>query len=343
MSRETLMKVLLTGPFGNIGRSALQELVCQGHEVTCFARRSPTNEKLARRLKVWRVVWGDLRCTDDLQSALEGQDVVLHNAALIPPRSEVYPTLAYETNVGGTRNVIKAMRSTSSPPRLIYSSSVGLFGRTGHLLPPRTAADPIQPSNHYTSHKALCEKLVRSSELQWAILRFGAAPPIKPERMNRRLFKFVFDIPLETRVEFVHTFDAGLALANAVTCPQVWGKTLLIGGGTRCRMYQRQFIGGMLEATGIGMLPDEAFGTTPFSLDWLDTDESQRLLRYQRLTFDDFLRDMAAASRVRRSVVRVLRPAVRRWILYQSPYYRALRARHRSIATEVRREGTDNA
>ena len=40
------------------------------------------------------------------------------------------------------------------------------------------------------------------------------------------------------------------------------------------------------------MLPEEAFGTTPFPTDWVDTAESQRLLDYQRRDLGDYIQEM---------------------------------------------------
>ena len=39
------------------------------------------------------------------------------------------------------------------------------------------------------------------------------------------------------------------------------------------------------------MLPENAFGTEPYYVDWLDTEESQHLLNYQRYSFDDIIHD----------------------------------------------------
>jgi UDP-glucose 4-epimerase len=135
-----------------------------------------------------------------------------------------------------------------------------------------------------------------------------------------RLDPGMFDVPLENRMEYVHTRDVGLAFANAVSHPEVWGKTLHIGGGPRCQYTYRQIADQVLDGLGVGALPDEAFGATPFATDWLDTEESQRLLQYQYHTLDDYVRDMKAFLGFRRHLVRLTRPVVRYWLLKQSPY-----------------------
>ncbi len=110
---------------------------------------------------------------------------------------------------------------------------------------------------------------------------------------------------------------------NAIENEDVWGNTYLIGGGERCQIYQREIIRKPLEALGIGMLPDRAFGTEPFHTDWLDTTESQRVLQYQRHTFDDCVDHMVEFVGWRRPLIRAARPIARRRLLRASPYYEA--------------------
>ena len=92
-----------------------------------------------------------MRIPDDVLAAVSGQDVVVHLAFIIPTlsatgiQSERQPDLAYAVNVGGTRNLIAAAQEQDRPPRLIFSSSVHVYGPTQHLAPPRTAAETPQP------------------------------------------------------------------------------------------------------------------------------------------------------------------------------------------------------
>ncbi len=322
------MRVLVTGGFGNVGSSARDELAARGHEVTLFDVRSRANERAARRLPPGiRVAWGDVRRREDLDRAVAGQDVVIHLAFVIPKLSatgrecEKEPEWAREINVGGTRNLVEAMCAQVAPPALIFASSLHLYGPTQHLPPPRTVDDPLNPTEHYSRHKVECEALVRASGLRWAILRFAAAMPIA-----LRADPGMYDVPLATRMEFVHTHDVGLALTNALETDAVWGRTLHIGGGPRCQLVYREIAAKALDAMGVGMLPDAAFSTTTFCTDWLDTTESEALLRFQRHTYDDYVRDVARLAGWRRGLAHAFRPLVRAWLLAQSPYYRRARA-----------------
>ncbi len=311
------MKVLLTGAFGNIGSSTLEELLRQGHRVTCFDLPTKANIKKARRLgnKI-DMIWGDVRNRKDVADAILGQDAVIHLAAIIPPRSELDPEYAEQVNVTGTRNVVEALKSTSNPARLVFSSSVSVFGRKFSTPPPRTVDESIEPSDNYSRHKILCEEMIRSSGLRWAILRFPAVPPLVSLQMD----PIMFDIALHTRIEFLHTRDAGLALANAVSSDEVLGKILLMGGGSRCQFEYCDYVGKTLDAAGIGRLPSEAFGSEPFYTDWVDSSESESLLFYQRHTYTDYLREFSGNLGFKRFIIPFFRPFIRRALLRCSPY-----------------------
>ena len=321
------MNVLLTGAFGNVGRSALQELVRQGHTVRCFDLKTRANARAARKFKGQvEVMWGDLRRPEEVAAAVQGQDVVVHLAFIIPKLSatgvecESRPDWAHEINVGGTGHLIQAMEAQPKPPRLIFTSSCHVYGRTQHQRPPRTVHDPVQPIEHYSQHKIACERMVRESRLEWSIFRLAATLPI-----TMILDAGMFDVPLNNRMEYVHRRDVGLAIANGVRSEDVWGKILLIGGGPRCQYVYREMTEQILGAMGLGMLPDEAFGTTPFPTDWLDTAESQRLLGYQQRDLGDYVQDLVELVGTRRHLIRLFRPLVRRWLLEKSSYLKEAR------------------
>jgi nucleoside-diphosphate-sugar epimerase len=252
-----------------------------------------------------------------------GQDVIIHLAFVIPKmsatgvESERQPEWAFEVNVGGTRNLLNSVRALPIPARIVFSSSYHVYGRTQHRLPPLTAADPVQPVEHYSYHKVLCEQMVRGSGLSWSILRLSATLPLRLQ-----MDAGMFDVPLNNRIEFTHTRDVAVAIANALDCEEAWERILLIGGGLGCQYYYREIVRRSLDALGVGMLPEEAFGTEPFPTDWLDTVESQRLLQYQQRDLGDYLADMRHLMGIRRPLIRVFRPLIRRRLLGRSPYYR---------------------
>jgi nucleoside-diphosphate-sugar epimerase len=314
---------LVTGAFGNAGRSALVELLAQGHRVRAFDLRTRANLRAARRFgDSLELCWGDVRNPFDLARAIEGVDAVAHIAFVIPPESERRPDWAREINVTGTHNLIAAMQACPIPPRLVYTSSISVTGPRGpEDEPPVTAAHPTRASDAYSAHKIETEALVRESGLDWTILRLGMVLPLE---MPMRFHPMTFDIPEDQRIEGVHTRDVGLAVANALRCDEALGRILLVGGGASCRLRMGEFRARVAGLFGMPTFPASAFSREPYYTDFMDTDEAQRLLRFQRHSFDDYLEELrATVPRLVPVVMRVLGGPIVRRLLERSPHYQA--------------------
>jgi len=131
---------------------------------------------------------------------------------------------------------------------------------------------------------------------------------------------------LDARFEFIHPADAGTAFARAVGCQETIGKVLNIGGGEKCRTTHRAFCNEMMNAVGIGTLPTEAFVRTEirrFFGDWLDTEESQRLLHYQKRGLSELKADMRKDLGALAPLIRLLRPLITPFVVRSSPYLKA--------------------
>ena len=317
------MHILITGSMGNIGSSTLAALQGRGHCITCFDLPTRANRRLAKRLPTEvHMIWGDIRQAGDIAAAVVNQEVVVHLAAIIPEmshtgeRSESRPDAAYQVNVGGMKNLISALQAMPVPASIIFTSTLHVYGLTQHLLPPRSVHDPVQPVEHYARQKVACETLLRESGLRWAVLRLGAAIPIK-----LIMDPAMFLIPLSNRIEYVHTLDVGVAIANAIQSEEVWFRTMLIGGGERCQLRYGDMLGAFMQVLGQAPLPKRAFNNVDYSVDWLDTRESQQLLKYQQRTYDDYVDAVTALLGPWLPLVRWCRPVVRWLILRQSPYF----------------------
>jgi len=326
------MKILLTGAFGNLGASTLENLLRHHkHDIRCFDMRSPRNEKEMKRLLAlgeFETCWGDITDPESVNRAVEDRECVLHLAAIIPPFTERSPELAERVNVGGTRNIIEAARSQPKPPKLVFTSSVTVHGNRHSVPPPRRAHEPTQPSDVYTRTKIASENEIRESGLDWTILRVGAAMPVKilqSESFGFGSLEYAFGIPLDQRIEVIHPADVATAIANAPEADTA-GKILYLGGGKNCQLTNRILQTRLFQALGIGMVCDRAFrkpkdDSEYWCTDFMDTEESQRLLKFQNHTFEHYLEDLKRAFGWRRWFTVMLGPVIRRWVLKASPYY----------------------
>ena len=308
------MRVLVTGAFGRLGREGIERLLGEGHSVIAFDVPNRRNRKTARRFadRV-RVLWGDIRSAADVDMAVASCDAIIHNAGILAPASELHPDLAFAVNVEGTKNLLSAMRRKKEPPPIVFASSLSVCGPRVPGGSPLTGDLPAIATDSYTSNKAECERLLRESGLPYVIFRIGVAVGVRAAAgdLSPDVFRILFGIDPDTRLEWIHPEDVALAQLRAIECRGATGKTLMIGGGERCRLTFREFYGAMFEATGVGRFPAEAFGTGAYYCDWLDTHESESLLHYQRISFDEFIGQLRKASRLTRPLVRMLAPLIR--------------------------------
>ncbi|WXG43675.1 MAG: NAD(P)-dependent oxidoreductase [Promethearchaeati archaeon SRVP18_Atabeyarchaeia-1] len=315
------MKILLTGAYGNVGSYVVKELLRQGYDTRTFDLRTPRNEEAAaeyvRRIEA---VWGDLRDIKSVRRAVKGADYVLHLGAIIPPLSDADPDMARAVNIGGTRNLLTACEAQPKPPRLFFVSSFDVFGHTQALPPPRRATDPVEATDVYTKTKIEGEKMVRKSSLPWLIARFSDMPIIA----LRDPVPAMFEIGLDNRFETMHPADGALSLVNALKVEELWGnrRLLLIGGGPKCQLTYREFLFTLLTAMGIGPLPEEIFSKKEYVTDWLDTEESQRLLRYQRHSFQDIAAEVSGLLGSTGHIDPSAREYIRQGVIEMSPYYK---------------------
>ncbi len=316
-------RVLLTGAFGNIGAYTIDYLLEKGCQVVCLDRKLPATQQAAKAYgdRV-DVIWGDITDYALWNKALQGVDAVIHLAAIIPPLSEDNPALATRVNVDATQGLIRAMEEMGVK-RFVFASSVAVYGKLQDRQPPLRADSPFRPDDHYGETKLACEEAIRASTLDWSILRISVAPPVSVQFVGgNHDFEMIFDIATEARIEYVHPKDCALAFANAVLNDETIGKHLLLGGGKSCQCTGREFVDSIMGAYGIPALPDKAFkgGTPAFYGDYLDTEESQRLLQFQQHSLGEGFKQTADNVGFVRHIIRALGPLVRMLIASRSPY-----------------------
>jgi nucleoside-diphosphate-sugar epimerase len=317
------MRVLLTGALGNVGLYTADALLEEGHDVVAFDLESRRARRSASRLDPRvKVAWGDVTDPASLGAALEGVDAVIHLAAIIPPHVDEAPELARRVNVDGTRSLIEQMEASRTAKRLVFASSQGVVGDVQDREPPLRVETPVSPTDEYGRHKVACEQAIRQSSLQWSVLRLGVAVPTRWIGAPHDL-RSGFEISPDARFEFIHPADAGTAFARAVACEQAIGKILYVGGGEKCQMRYQEFYDDLMDSIGIGPLPAEAFvraGVPRFMGDWLDTEESQRLLHYQKRGLCELKADMRRDLGAVAVLIRLLRPVATWFLVRRSPY-----------------------
>jgi hypothetical protein len=99
----------------------------------------------------------------------------------------------------------------------------------------------------------------------------------------------------DMRVEFTHPKDQALGIVNSLAVHEpIVGRTLCLGGGATNRYRYREFMNMAFAAMGLPALPESAFGDALFLTDWVDSEESQAILDYQRRDAAEYFEEVSA-------------------------------------------------
>jgi UDP-N-acetylglucosamine 4-epimerase len=131
MKIEITSKILVTGGAGFIGSNLCEYFLSKGYQVVCldnFATGHRHNLKDIINNPHFRLIEGDIRNSSDCQTAVQGVDYVLHQAALgSVPRSIKDPITTNDVNVSGFLNMLNAARD-AKVKRFIYAASSSTYG-----------------------------------------------------------------------------------------------------------------------------------------------------------------------------------------------------------------------
>jgi UDP-glucose 4-epimerase len=177
------MNVLVTGGAGYIGSTVAAELLRVGHTVTVVDSLLHGHRVAVPAGAAF--VQSDVLDRAALDRLLEngGFDAVMHFAAFIEPGESMrQPGRFFHNNVVGSLSLIEAA-VTHSVPRLVFSSSAGVYAGKDT---PLTEEDTIQPANVYGQTKRMIEEMLawyhRIHGLRYAALRYFNAAGATPER-----------------------------------------------------------------------------------------------------------------------------------------------------------------
>jgi UDP-arabinose 4-epimerase len=174
--------ILVTGGAGFIGSHTCKALRGAGFAPIAYDNLSRGNAEAVR--------WGDLVVGDLADRSLLRETLknyrpaaVVHFAAFAyVGESNQDPLLYYRNNVGGTVELLEAMRECHVR-HIVFSSSCAVYGAPSIVpIPEQSALNPINP---YGVSKMICERMLRDCAtafpLTWIALRYFNAAGADPE------------------------------------------------------------------------------------------------------------------------------------------------------------------
>ncbi|OBB82059.1 oxidoreductase [Mycobacterium colombiense] len=325
-------KVLVTGGFGLVGSQTVRRLVADGYRVVATDLGTAAQRKAAGALPAGAEAhWADLTDPGQVDRLLAevSPTAIVHLAAVIPPVIYRQAALGRRVNVDATVTLLRAAQSRPRPMRFIQASSNAVYGarnphRHHELLRPDS---PMKPADLYGAHKAEAEQHLRSSDLEWVILRLAGVISVEPDAMPFSADALFFEsaLPADGRIHTVDVRDVARAFAAAVTA-DVAGETLLIAGD-ESHLLRQGDVGkalaaarGLVDVLPVGRPGDPDSDDDWFVTDWMDTVRAQQALQFQRHSWPDMVAEMRAAAGWRRYPMRLISPLARRFLKSRAAY-----------------------
>jgi nucleoside-diphosphate-sugar epimerase len=236
------VRVVITGGCGFLGRRvALGLLERRDVEELVLFDNAPSALPFPEDRRL-RLVTGDIADHATVREVISpGTSSVFHLAAVVSGEAEADTDLGYRVNLDGTRAVLEACCALGSCPRVVFASSLAVYGGA---LPPAVGDDtPLTPQTSYGTQKAIGELLVNDYSRKGFVDGRAVRLPtvvVRPGRPNRAASTFASSIirePLSGR---------------AAVCPVSADTVMALAS-------PRRVVDGLLRALD---LPAAAFGTS---------------------------------------------------------------------------------
>jgi CDP-paratose 2-epimerase len=129
------MKYLITGGCGFLGSNIASEILKLGHDLVVFDSLyrfgSYQNLDWLKSQGKFKFIHGDIRNTNDVERMIKihKPDIIYHLAGQVAMTTSIAdPRMDFEVNVGGSFNLLNAIRLYSPESAVIYSSTNKVYG-----------------------------------------------------------------------------------------------------------------------------------------------------------------------------------------------------------------------
>ena len=169
-----MRKILVTGGAGFIGSNLCEELVKKGNYVVCLDNFSTGRIENIQGLldnNRFKLIEGDIRNLDTCLKAVNGVDVVFHEAALGSiPRSIDDPITTNAVNISGFLNMLVAAKNAKID-RFIFAASSSAYGDNETI--PKVEDTIGKPLSPYALTKYVDELYARVFSITYGLKYIG--------------------------------------------------------------------------------------------------------------------------------------------------------------------------
>jgi len=198
------MKILIIGGAGMVGRKLAERLATDGRlgdkEISALtlvdvvAPAKPAAAKFAVKL-----LTGDLSVVGEAAKLVADRpDVIFNLAAIVSGEAEQDFDKGYRINLDGGRYLLEAARAAGHKPRLVFTSSIAVFGAP---FPDAIGDEFVHaPLTSYGTQKAICELLLSDYTRKGFVDGVGIRLPticVRPGKPNKAASGFFSNIMRE--------------------------------------------------------------------------------------------------------------------------------------------------
>jgi nucleoside-diphosphate-sugar epimerase len=312
------MHILITGAAGMIGRKLTTRLVKDGglngksiDRLTLVDVVAP--EKPAGFSGAVELSASDLSAPGVAAKTVAGKpDVIFHLAGVVSGEAETDFEKGYRVNLDGTRALLEAIRAAAYKPKVVFTSSIAVYGAPF----PRSIPDEfhLTPLTSYGTQKAICELLLADYSRRGFLEGVGIRLPticVRPGKPNKAASGFFSGIireplagqeallPVAERVRHTHASPraaVGFLIHAASLTPEKLGPRInLAMPGISCTVGEQiealRRVAGDRVAARIRHAPDEL--VQRIVAGWaerLDATRARELGFKAEATFDEIIR-----------------------------------------------------
>ena len=245
-------RVLVTGGAGFVGTKIVERLLTLGARVTILDDFLTGRRENLPPPERYTLIEGSVADPDRVEECLRDADYCVHAAARNIVLSTKNPRDDFQTNIGGTLNVLMAARKCAVQ-RIVYTSSASVYGNPRHL--PIHEEDGVSTLSPYAVSKLCgenyCQAFYESYSVPVAAVRYSNVYGPNQDPANPYcgvVSKFLEAISQgdppqihgdgEQTRDFTYIDDAVEGTLMALSSPRAEGQVFNLGSGTETSVNQ---------------------------------------------------------------------------------------------------------
>lgn len=232
------MRVVITGGAGFLGSRLARKILDVGHLTDSTGNVSEVHELVLVDVAAAniddqraRVITGDLADPALIESAVTPDtDSIFHLAAVVSGQAEAEFDVGMRVNLDATRALLERCRKLTRPPKVVFTSSLAVFG--GPLPDPVPDNAPVTPQTSYGTQKAIGELMVydmtRKGYIDGRSLRLPTVT-VRPGKPNKAASSFASGIIREPLSGIDALCPVAPTTATWVSSPRAVVANLIVG------------------------------------------------------------------------------------------------------------------